>query len=63
LAGFASGAEYGDMYRKILLTSNPHLQVEDRQSTSAQSQFLNACRSRNRGVVGVAQCVGHHENW
>jgi hypothetical protein len=51
------------MYRKILLTSNPHLQVEDRQSTSAQSQFLNACRSRNRGVVGVAQCVGHHENW
>jgi hypothetical protein len=26
-----------------------HLQVEDRQSTSAQSQFLDACRSRNRG--------------
>lgn len=28
-----------------------HLQAEDRQSTSAQSQFLDACRARNRGEV------------
>jgi 5-methylcytosine-specific restriction endonuclease McrA len=32
-----------------------HLQVEDRQSTSAQSQFLDACRSRNRGELDDAQ--------
>jgi hypothetical protein len=31
-----------------------HLQVEDRQSTSAQSQFLDACRSRNRGDLEAA---------
>src|ERR1700688_3503815 len=32
-----------------------HLQVQDRQSTSAQSQFLDACRSRNRGDLEAAQ--------
>ena len=32
-----------------------HLQVEDRQSTSAQSRFLDACRSRNRGDLDAAQ--------
>ena len=32
-----------------------NLQVEDRQSTSAQSQFLDACRSRNRGDLEAAQ--------
>jgi hypothetical protein len=32
-----------------------HLQVEDRQSTSAGSQFLDACRSRNRGDLEAAQ--------
>ena len=32
-----------------------HLQVEDRQSTSAQSQFLDACRSRNRGELDATQ--------
>jgi len=32
-----------------------NLQVEDRQSTSAQSQFLDACRSRNRGELEAAQ--------
>ena len=32
-----------------------HLQVEDRQSTSAQSQFLEACRSRNRGDLEAEQ--------
>ena len=32
-----------------------HLQVEDRQSTSARSQFLDACRSRNRGELDAAQ--------
>src|ERR1017187_9255848 len=32
-----------------------HRQVEDRQSTSAQSQFLDACRSRNRGELEAAQ--------
>jgi hypothetical protein len=32
-----------------------HLQVEDRQSTSAKSQFLDACRSRNRGELDAAQ--------
>jgi hypothetical protein len=32
-----------------------HLQVEDRQSTSAQSQFLDACRSRNRGELDDSQ--------
>jgi hypothetical protein len=32
-----------------------HLQVEDRQSTSAQSQFLDACRSRNRGDLEAEQ--------
>ena len=32
-----------------------HLQVEDRQSTSAGSQFLDACRSRNRGELDAAQ--------
>ena len=32
-----------------------HLQVEDRQSTSAQSQFLEACRSLNRGELDAAQ--------
>jgi len=28
-----------------------HLRVEDRQSTSAMSRFLDACRSRNRGEL------------
>jgi 5-methylcytosine-specific restriction endonuclease McrA len=32
-----------------------HLQVEDRQSTSAQSQFLDACRSHNRGELDAGQ--------
>ena len=32
-----------------------HLQVDHRQSTSAQSQFLNACRSRNRGDLDAEQ--------
>ena len=32
-----------------------HLQVEDRQSTSAGSRFLDACRSRNRGDLDDAQ--------
>ena len=32
-----------------------HLQVEDRQSTSAQSQFLDACRRRNRGDLNAEQ--------
>ena len=32
-----------------------HLQVEDRQSTSARSQFLDACRSHNRGELDAAQ--------
>jgi hypothetical protein len=32
-----------------------HLKVEDRQSTSAQSQFLDVCRSRNRGDLDAAQ--------
>jgi 5-methylcytosine-specific restriction endonuclease McrA len=32
-----------------------HLQVEDRQTTSAQSQFLDACRSRNRGELDNAK--------
>jgi hypothetical protein len=32
-----------------------HLQVEDRQSTSAQGQFLDACRSRNRGELDATQ--------
>jgi len=32
-----------------------HLLVEDRQSTSARSRFLDACRSRNRGELDAAQ--------
>jgi hypothetical protein len=32
-----------------------HLQVEDRQSTSAQSKFLDACRSRNRSELDAEQ--------
>ena len=32
-----------------------HLQVEDRQSTSAQSEFLDACRRRNRGDLDAEQ--------
>jgi 5-methylcytosine-specific restriction endonuclease McrA len=32
-----------------------HLQVEDRQSTSAMSRFLDACRSRNRGELDDAR--------
>jgi len=32
-----------------------HLLAEDRQSTSARSQFLDACRSRNRGELDAAQ--------
>jgi hypothetical protein len=32
-----------------------HLRVEDRQSTSAQSQFLDACRRRNRGDLDAEQ--------
>lgn len=39
-----------------------YLQAEDRQSTSAQSQFLDACRSRNRGAlevrVGLVELAG-----
>jgi hypothetical protein len=36
-------------------SASKHLQVEDRQSTSAQSQFLDACRSYNRGDLDVEQ--------
>ncbi len=36
-----------------------HLQIEDRQSTSAQSQFLDSCRSRNRGELDDAQLAEH----
>ena len=32
-----------------------HLRVEDRQSTSAMSRFLNACRSHNRGELDEAK--------
>ncbi len=32
-----------------------HLLAEDRQSTSAQSRFLDACRTHNRGELDVAQ--------
>ena len=32
-----------------------HLRVEDRQSTSAMSRFLDACRSRNRGELDDAR--------
>jgi len=32
-----------------------HLFAEDRQSTSARSRFLDACRSRNRGELDAAQ--------
>lgn len=32
-----------------------HLLAEDRQSTSARSRFLEACRSRNRGELDAAQ--------
>ncbi len=32
-----------------------HLLAEDRQSTSARSRFLEACRSRNRGELEAAQ--------
>ena len=32
-----------------------HLRVEDRQSTSAMSRFLDACRSRNRGELDDEQ--------
>ena len=32
-----------------------HLLAEDRQSTSARSRFLEACRSRNRGELNAAQ--------
>ena len=32
-----------------------HLRVEDRQSTSAQSQFLDACRSCNRDELDATQ--------
>jgi hypothetical protein len=32
-----------------------HPVVEDRQSTSARSRFLEACRSRNRGELDAAQ--------
>jgi len=32
-----------------------HLQVEDRQSTSAQSRFLDACRSHNRGELDAGK--------
>ena len=32
-----------------------HLLAEDRQSTSARSRFLDACRSRNRGELDAAQ--------
>ena len=32
-----------------------HLRVEDRQSTSAMSRFLDACRSRNRGELDDAK--------
>ena len=28
-----------------------HLRAEDRQSTSARSRFLDACRARNRGEL------------
>jgi hypothetical protein len=34
-----------------------HLLAEDRQSTSAWSRFLEACRSRNRGELDAAQLV------
>ncbi len=32
-----------------------HLLAEDRQSTSARSRFLDACRSHNRGELDAAQ--------
>ena len=32
-----------------------HLLAEDRQSRSARSRFLDACRSRNRGELDAAQ--------
>ena len=32
-----------------------HLFAEDRQSTSARSRFLDACRSHNRGELDAAQ--------
>lgn len=32
-----------------------HLRAEDRQTTSAQSRFLDACRSRNRGELDDAK--------
>jgi hypothetical protein len=32
-----------------------HLQAEDRQSTSAMSRFLDACRSHNRGEMDDVQ--------
>jgi hypothetical protein len=32
-----------------------HLQVEDRQSTSAESRFLDACRSYNRGELDAGK--------
>jgi 5-methylcytosine-specific restriction endonuclease McrA len=34
-----------------------HLQAEDRQTTSARSRFLDACRSRNRGDLDQAQMI------
>jgi hypothetical protein len=38
-----------------------HLQVEDRQSTSAQSRFLDACRSYNRGELDAGKLAGTTE--
>ena len=34
-----------------------HLEAEDRQSTSARSRFLEACRSRNRGELNETQLI------
>ena len=34
-----------------------HLKLEDKQTTSAQSRFLDACRSRNRGELDEAKLI------
>ena len=45
----------GDLAAPYAAALCEHLQIEDRQSTSAQSKFLDACRSRNRGDLDAAQ--------
>jgi hypothetical protein len=55
--GLASGGrdDAGDLVADELVVGDTHPWTEDRQSTSAQSQFLDACRSRNRGELDAAQ--------